>query len=72
MSLEFESWLDEVNHELNSTRMHIKDWQDLMPFDFGEEFTAGTLARDAALKAARYWRRENLIVDLGCSTIGRV
>ena|ERR1035437_3354256 len=68
MSQEFETWLGEVNNELNSTNMRMEHWQDLIPFDFGEEFTAGTKQRDAALKAARYWRRENLIVDLGCST----
>jgi hypothetical protein len=72
MSREFESWLGEVNKELNSNKVRMEDWQDLIPFNFGEEFTAGTLARDAALKAARYRRRENLIVDLGCSPVGQV
>ncbi len=71
MSQEFESWLGAVDHELKSIKMRVEDWQDLLPFDFGEEFRKDTLAKDAALKAARYWRRENLIVDLGCSTDNR-
>jgi hypothetical protein len=52
MSQEFEEWLDEVNKERNSTKMRMEDWQDLIPFDFGEEFRAGTTAKRCSPKSS--------------------
>jgi hypothetical protein len=43
MSYKFEAWLGEVNLELNSIKMRMEDWQDLVPFDFGVDLGCSTI-----------------------------
>jgi hypothetical protein len=38
--------------------MPFRDWQRRWQFDFQQEFKAGMMADDAAMKAKRFWWRE--------------
>src|SRR5438128_9939992 len=53
-----EVWIGEVRRALGSVNMSMDDWQSLWPFDFQAEDRAGTKAADAAMKANRFWWRE--------------
>jgi hypothetical protein len=54
----YEIWLGQVRDALRSINMPIDDWQRQWPFDFSAEFEAGTGADAAAIKANRFWWRE--------------
>ena len=58
MADSFEKWLDDVKEALRSVNMPFDDWQDRWRFDFRREFYSGAKADDAAMKANRFWWRE--------------
>lgn len=55
---DFEKWLDDVKEALRSVNMPFDDWQSRWRFDFPREFEFGAKADDAAMKANRFWWRE--------------
>ena len=58
MTETFEIWLREVEDALRSINMTISIWQPRWAFDFHAEYNADTKADDAAMKANRFWWRE--------------
>ena len=58
MAEEYDIWLNEVRDALHSINMHVEDWQGVWPFDFSAEYKAGTNPDTAAIKANRFWWRE--------------
>jgi hypothetical protein len=54
----YEIWLEEVKDALRSINMPMEDWQGVWPFDFSGEHDAGATPDEAAMKANRYWWRE--------------
>jgi len=54
----YEVWLDRVRDALRSINMAMEDWQPIWSFDFPREHKAGTTPGDAAMKANRFWWRE--------------
>lgn len=67
MNSSFEGWLSEVRAALDSINMPIDDWQKAWRFDFRREFGAGTTAKDAAMKANRFWwRQQNKAINHEC------
>jgi hypothetical protein len=58
MTVTYESWLKEVNEALASINMPMADWQSRWTFDFSREFSGGTSANDAAVKANKFWWHE--------------
>jgi hypothetical protein len=58
MADRYEVWLDQVREALRSINISIEDWQGVWPFDFGAEYKAGTNSDVAAMKANRFWWRE--------------
>jgi hypothetical protein len=54
----YEIWLEEVKDALHSINMPMEDWQGVWPFDFSGEHDAGATPGEAAMKANRYWWRE--------------
>jgi len=54
----YEVWLDQVKDALRSINMQMEDWQGIWSFDFDTEYKAGTNPDDAAMKANRFWWRE--------------
>jgi hypothetical protein len=54
----YEVWVSSVRDALRSINMKMDDWQGRWPFDFKREHNAGTTAKDAAMKANRYWWHE--------------
>jgi hypothetical protein len=66
MANSYEKWLNDVRAALESINMGFDDWQNIWPFDFQHEFNAGVKAEDAAMKASRFWWREQKMHDCGC------
>jgi hypothetical protein len=63
----FESWLTEVKESLSSMKMSFDRWQKAWAFDFQQEFHAGTAAKNAAMKARRFWcHQQNKALDHEC------
>ncbi len=63
----YESWLDQVRDALRSVNMNMDDWQGKWPFDFLGEHKGGTAAKDAAMKANRFWwKRQNRAIGQDC------
>jgi hypothetical protein len=58
MADSYEVWLDQVKDALRSINMQIEDWQGIWSFDFDAEYKAGTNPDAAAMKANRFWWRE--------------
>ena len=54
----YEVWLDQVKDALRSINMQMEDWQGVWSFDFSAEYKAGTNPDAAAMKANRFWWRE--------------
>jgi hypothetical protein len=54
----YEIWIGEVQKVLRSINMPMDDWQKVWPFDFPGQYKAGTKANDTAMKANRFWWRE--------------
>lgn len=54
----YEVWLDQVKDALRSINMQMEDWQSNWSFDFDAEYKAGTNPDAAAMKANRFWWRE--------------
>ena len=66
----YQNWLDQVREALHSINMNIGDWQPVWSFDFKSEYEAGTLPDAAAMKANRYWWREqNKSIGRACDKI---
>lgn len=57
-TMDYDQWLNEVKAALDSVNMPMADWQGVWPFDFGAEYESGAKPDDAAMKANRYWWRE--------------
>jgi hypothetical protein len=55
---DYEKWLDDVKGALRSVNMPFDDWQSRWHFDLRREFESGAKADDAAMKANRFWWRE--------------
>lgn len=67
MTNEYDTWLDQVQDALRSINMAIDDWQVVWPFDFAAEHEKGTSARDAAMKANRFWwQKQNKSIGRAC------
>jgi len=58
MSETYEVWLDRFRDALRSINMRVEDWQSIWSFDFGAEYEIGTDPDAAAMKANRFWWRE--------------
>ncbi len=58
MADEDKVWIAGVRLALSSINMSMDDWQSIWPFDFQAEYKAGAKADDAAMKANRFWWRE--------------
>ena len=54
----YEKWFDQVKEALHSINMNMSDWQPVWSFDFSAEYKAGTNPDAAAMKANRFWWRE--------------
>lgn len=55
---DYDKWLDDVKEALRSVNMPFDDWQSRWRFEFRREFESGAKADDAAMKANRFWWRE--------------
>jgi hypothetical protein len=63
----FERWLEEVEKALAGINMPLTDWQSRWAFDFRREFSAGATPLGAAVKANKYWWREqNKAINQDC------
>ena len=63
----FDTWLADVREALNSINMPMEEWQKSWAFDFKDEFEAGTSPDQAALKANRFWwRNQNAALKQDC------
>jgi hypothetical protein len=58
LTMDYESWLGQVKAELDSIGMSMKDWEPVWHFHFEAEYKAGATPEDAAMKANRFWWRE--------------
>lgn len=58
MAEAYEVWLDQVRDALRSINMPVEDWQKIWAFDFAAEYERGTNPDAAAMKANRFWWRE--------------
>lgn len=61
----YETWLERVRGALREINMEMSDWQVFWQFDFRYEFDAGVNAADAAMKATRFWWRQQRMHDIG-------
>ena len=59
----YETWLRDVGEALKSINMPMDDWQSIWPFDFHGSFTGGVSADDAAMKANRFWWKQQNIAS---------
>ncbi|HEY4899761.1 MAG TPA: hypothetical protein VIH91_02965 [Terriglobales bacterium] len=60
----FADWLSEVCKALDSINMSMETWHAVWPFDFAREFADGTAPSVTALKANRFWwRQQNQRID---------
>jgi hypothetical protein len=67
VELQFDGWLSQVRQALVSINMPMERWQKAWPFDFDREFQAGTDAKDAAIKANKFWwQQQNLALGQDC------
>ena len=67
MSDSYESWIQNVTNALQSINMSMQHWQKVWAFDFRGEFSAGTSANEAAMKANKYWWfRQNQTMGQSC------
>jgi hypothetical protein len=66
----YNMWLDEVRDALRSINMPMEDWQRSWEFDFAAEYERGTSPDAAAMKANRFWWREqNESIGRACEKI---
>lgn len=67
MTVNYETWLQDVRTALQSINMPMDDWQNAWRFDFEREYKAGTAATAAADKANRYWwHQQNKSIGQNC------
>jgi len=69
MAQTYEAWLARVKDALSSMCMAMDEWQRMWPFEFRAEFDAGEDADSTAMKANRFWWREqnrSLKTGLSC------
>ena len=57
---DYRAWLMEVRTALAAMRMEMANWQENWEFDFRKEYSRGSSAHDAALRAHDFWWRELL------------
>jgi hypothetical protein len=63
----YELWLDQVRDALRAINMHVEDWQGVWPFDFSAEYAAGANPDATAMKANRFWwRQQNKSLKQDC------
>ena len=63
----FDAWLLELKSTLDSINMPLDTWQAVTPFDFSRELKSGISANVAALKANRFWwRNQNQRINQEC------
>jgi hypothetical protein len=63
----FADWLSDVRKALDSINMPMDTWHSVWPFDFSREFADGTAPSVTALKANRFWwRQQNQRLDQDC------
>lgn len=63
----YETWLRNVDEALNSINMPMDDWQSIWPFDFQGAFDAGASVEDTAMKANRFWwKQQNKTLEQDC------
>lgn len=63
----YEAWLQNVDEALKSINMPMQDWQSIWRFDFRGAFDGGASAGDAAMKANRFWwKQQNRAVEQEC------
>jgi len=63
----YEAWLQNVDEALKSINMPMQDWQGIWRFDFRGAFDGGASAGDAAMKANRFWwKQQNRAVEQEC------
>jgi hypothetical protein len=66
----FEIWLEQVQNALRSINMEMKDWQKVWPFDFRREHGQGADPDAAAMKANRFWwRQQNKSMRHECNKV---
>ena len=56
--IDYTQWLKEVTAALESVNMSMAEWQGIWPFDFQTQHAVGVTPNDAAMKANRFWWRE--------------
>lgn len=66
----YEVWLDQVRDALRSINMPMEGWQNIWAFDFAMEHKRGMSPDAAAMKANRFWWREqNKSVGHACEKL---
>ena len=70
MANKYGAWLDEVREALRSINMPMEDWQRSWAFDFTAEYERGTAPDSAAMKANRFWwRQQNSSIGRACEKL---
>ncbi len=70
METQFDNWLRQVRVALDSINMPMDNWHRSWPFDFDHEFKVGTVPRDAAMKANKFWwQQQNRAIGQDCRKI---
>jgi hypothetical protein len=63
----YEAWLGRVRDALSSINMPLDQWQAMWPFEFRAEFETGADADAVAMKANRFWwRQQNRSLKQDC------
>jgi len=66
----YQVWLGQVEVALNSINMQMQDWQNVWAFDFVSQFDAGKKPDEAAMKANRFWwRQQNRSLSRDCQNV---
>jgi hypothetical protein len=66
-TLIYETWLQNVDEALKSINMPMDEWQSIWPFDFRSAYAGGVSADNAAVKANRFWwKQQNKSVNQEC------
>jgi hypothetical protein len=72
MTISYDAWIDEIRSALRRINMPMEEWQESWRFDFEREYSLGTEASTAAIKANRYWwRKQNETINQECSRTPR-
>ena len=63
----YDVWVSQVQAALRSINMAMDDWQKVWRFDFRKQFDAGASADEAAIRANKFWWRQQRKHDIGLS-----